>query len=179
MPFHSTIRVSDIHEDAGHTLVHFLYSGEYETINSPLDEGISDIQREYQRSVLVYQASRTYEIPGLEAFAKQHIERLGEDMSMHEILQTTRDVLSSLPEGETWLPDYVKRSLQRLLKVGQSDFDIQELCTSFDQDHHFTNTLMKMVIEIQQESIRLLSSQNTSNSGESHRRQDEHLDRDE
>lgn len=32
------IELSDIHEDVGHTLVHFLYSGTYETINSPLDQ---------------------------------------------------------------------------------------------------------------------------------------------
>jgi hypothetical protein len=44
----------DIYEIAGHTLVHFLYSGEYETINVPLNEDTSDIAREYKRSIFIY-----------------------------------------------------------------------------------------------------------------------------
>lgn len=174
-----TIIAPGIHEDVGHTLVHFLCSAEYETINSPLEEGISDIQREYQRSVLVYQASRAYDIAGLEILAKRNIERLGEDMSMLDILQATRDVLLSLPKDETWLPDYVKRNLQQLLKAGRSDFDYHKFCIMFDQDHHFNTMLMEMLIEIQQESIRLLSSHNISEKGKSHRREDDHGNRDE
>ena len=74
--------MSDVHEDVGHTFVHFLYSGDYETLNWPLDESTSDIAREYKRSILVYQASRIYYLPDLEALAKQKIEQLGEEVSV-------------------------------------------------------------------------------------------------
>ena len=51
--------MSDVEEDIRHTVVYFLYIGGYETVGSPLDEGISDLAREYKRSVLVYYALRT------------------------------------------------------------------------------------------------------------------------
>jgi len=53
-PQDTYVTLSDIHGDVGHTLVHFLYSGTYETINSPLEKNISYLEREYQRSVLIY-----------------------------------------------------------------------------------------------------------------------------
>ncbi|KAL2866156.1 uncharacterized protein BJX67DRAFT_388823 [Aspergillus lucknowensis] len=134
---YSNITLSDVHEDVGHTFVRFLYSGDYETLNSPLDESTADIAREYKRSVLVYQASRMYSLPDLEVLAKQKIEQLGEEVSILYILQTTRDVFSSLPDGKTWLPSYIKRNLQRILKPGRSAIN-----------HHFDNTVMKMMLEM-------------------------------
>jgi hypothetical protein len=52
--------MSNVDEDVGHTVVHFLYTGGYETVSSPLDESILDLAREYKRSVLVYHALRTW-----------------------------------------------------------------------------------------------------------------------
>ncbi len=107
---YSYITLPDIHEDVGHTFVHFLYSGYYETINSSLGEGTPSVAREYKRSVLVYQASRTYQLPALEAFARDYIERLGEELSITDILRITREVFSKLPDDETWLPNYIERT---------------------------------------------------------------------
>jgi hypothetical protein len=92
------IDISNIHEDAGHTFGHFLYSGSYETINSTLEEGESGITREYRQAVLAYQASRAYKLPTLEALAKRYMELFSEAMSTPEILQITREVFSELPE---------------------------------------------------------------------------------
>lgn len=54
----SQVVLDDIDEDVGHTLVHFLYSGSYETIGAALAEG-THVEREYRRSLSVCQASRT------------------------------------------------------------------------------------------------------------------------
>lgn len=144
----------DIHEDAGHTFVHFLHSGTYETINSPLEEGTSDITREYKKSVLVYQASRTYDLSDLEVMAKEKLERLGENMPIREILEATRDVFSSLSTDETWLLGYLERRLQRFCQFGRPDLGV--LYDVLGQDHRFDNTIMKIMLEIL--STRLLSS---------------------
>lgn len=91
--------------------MHFLYSGNYETINSPLDGDKFYVAREYRRNVLVYHTSRAYKIAPLEALAKKHIEHFGEEMSMFDSLRTIAEVFSKLPEDETWLPIYIKRNL--------------------------------------------------------------------
>jgi hypothetical protein len=129
-------------------LVHFLYTGKYETICSQLDIDTSDLAKEYRKSLLVYQASRTYGLTDLEALAKYYVEHLGEEMSTHDILRITRDVFSKLPEGETWLPSYIEKALKCLLKPGNSEFDLDDVYKTLGHDHHFDNTVMKMMVQI-------------------------------
>jgi len=121
-PPNTYITLSDIHGDVGHTLVHFLYSGTYETINSPLDENISYIEREYRRSVLVYHASRMYNITDLEILARKYIEHFDEAISTFEILRSIGEIFPKLPEDEVWLPSYVKKVLRRSFVSGNSRF---------------------------------------------------------
>ncbi|KAJ5794830.1 hypothetical protein N7457_001429 [Penicillium paradoxum] len=173
----TTIELPDLDEDCGHTLVHFLYSGQYETINSPLEEWASDIEREYQRGLRIYQASRTYDIVDLEALAIRNIEQLGEELSILEILRATRDVYSSLPEGETWLPNYIESNLQLFLNTRQSDYDLNELYTVLGTNHQFDNAVMKALVGIL--ASRLIDRGNTSQNGQSRCQEDRYDNEDE
>ncbi|KAJ5303237.1 hypothetical protein N7476_010036 [Penicillium atrosanguineum] len=147
--------MSNVDEDVGHTVVHFLYTGGYETVSSPLDEGTSDLAREYKRSVLVYHASRTWGLSDLEILAKQKMQQLDEEIPVLEMLRVMRDVFSSLPAGETWLPGYIEGNLQRSLKPEDPGLGLHEFYNILGQDHQFDIAVMKMILEIL--SIRLLS----------------------
>ena len=150
--------MSNVDEDVGHTVVHFLYTGGYETVSSPLDETASDLAREYKRSVLVYHASRSWGLTDLEVLAQQNMQHLDEELPVLEILRVTRDVFSSLPTGETWLPGYIQGSLQRLLKPNDAGLGLREFYDIIGQDHKFDNAVMKMILEIL--SIRIFSMKN-------------------
>ncbi|KAJ5589666.1 hypothetical protein N7450_003638 [Penicillium hetheringtonii] len=147
--------MSDIDEDVGHTVVHFLHTGGYETVNSPLEEGRSDLAREYKRSVLVYHASRIWSLGDLEVLSRQKMQHLDEELPVLEILRIMRGVFSSLPADETWLPDYIQENLQRSLRPNDPRLGLQEFYDVIGQDHHFDNAVMKMIIEIL--SIRIFS----------------------
>lgn len=145
--------MSNVDEDIGHTVVHFLYTGGYETVSSPLDEGTSDLAREYKRSVLVYHASRTWGLTDLENLAKQKMQHLDEEVPILEMLRVMRDVFSSLPADENWLPGYIQGNLQRLLKPDDPGLGLCEFYNILGQDHQFDNAVMKMILKIL--SIRL------------------------
>ncbi|KAJ5967185.1 hypothetical protein N7501_003433 [Penicillium viridicatum] len=136
--------MSGVSEDAGHTLVHFLYTGSYET----LEEDTLDLAREYKTSVLVYHASRNWGLTGLEVLAQQKMQHLDKELPILEILQVTRDVFSSLPEGETWLAGYIQGNLQRLVKPHDPEFGLRGFYDIIGQDHRFDNAVMKMIFEI-------------------------------
>ncbi|KAJ5922739.1 hypothetical protein N7516_010442 [Penicillium verrucosum] len=136
--------MSGVSEDAGHTLVHFLYTGGYET----LDEDTLDLAREYKTSVLVYHASRNWGLTGLEVLAQQKMQHLDKELPILEILRVTRDVFSSLPEGETWLPGYIQGNLQRLVKPHDPELGLRGFYDIIGQDHRFDNAVMKMIFEI-------------------------------
>lgn len=140
--------MSNVDEDIGHTVVHFLYTGGYETVSSPLGEGTSDLAREYKRSVLVYHASRTWGLTNLEVLAQQKMQHLDEELPILEILRVVRGVFSSLPPGEAWLPGYIQGNLQHLLKPNDPGLGLREFYDIIGQDHEFDNAVMKMVLEI-------------------------------
>jgi hypothetical protein len=125
-----------------------LYSGSYETINSPLEEGEPGITREYRRAVLAYQASRAYKLPALEALAKRYMEVFSEAMATPEILQITREVFSKLPEDETWFSNHIRSSLEQWLAPRESTSNFDSLYKVLGQDHSFDNVVTKMMLEI-------------------------------
>ncbi|KAJ5761448.1 hypothetical protein N7533_003487 [Penicillium manginii] len=144
----STFILSHVDEDVGHTVVHFLYTGGYETVSSPLSGCPSDLAREYKRSVLVYHASRTWGLTDLEVLAQQKMQHFDNELSIIEILRVMRDVFSSLPAGETWLPSYIQENLQRQLKPNDPGLGLREFYDIIGQDHQFDNAVMKLIIEI-------------------------------
>ncbi|KAJ5322368.1 hypothetical protein N7452_010657 [Penicillium brevicompactum] len=121
----SQVRLPEVAEDIGHTLVHFLYTGTYETINSPLDATVSLVEREYERSVMVYHANFHIRHP---AFDKK--------------------IFSKLPEDEVWLPDYLKGVLQQSFASNNSRFDFDHMPGVFDDHDSFNSALMRSVIKI-------------------------------
>ena len=138
----------DVDEDVGHTVVHFLYTGGYQTVRSSLDKGTTDLAREYKRSILVYHASRAWGLADLEILAKQNMQHLDEDLPVLEILRVVRDVFSSLPVDEPWLPGYIQGILQRLLKPEDPGFGLCEFYDILGRDHRFDNAVMKTILEI-------------------------------
>ena len=128
--------------------MHFLHSGRYETINSALEHGTSVVEREYKRSVLVYQASKTYKLPALEDLARKYIEYFDGELSLLSMLRIIREVFSKLPQDETWLPSYLKKNLQRSFESSKSGFNFDEIYSAVGQDHCFDNALMKIMLEI-------------------------------
>lgn len=151
-----TITLSDVDEDVGHTFVHFLYSGSYETLNSALDQGTSCVAREYRRSILVYKAARLYDLPGLEVLARKYIEQFGESLPLFDILRATRDAFSRLPKDESWLPSYIKRNLQQSFMSDRSIFKRDEIYSVLGEDHDFDKAVMRMIVDIYSTDLQLL-----------------------
>lgn len=156
-PFFNTITLHDVHEDAGHSLVHFLYTGGYQTTKSSLGKGISDIAREYRKSVFVYEASRKYGIADLEHRAHQYIQHFGDKLSLAEILRETNDIFPRDPEDETWFSNYIGGELQRILGRSEISCSLDELYQGLGQNDRFDNIVLKMVVEILHVRLRSMS----------------------
>ncbi|KAL3475084.1 hypothetical protein BJX99DRAFT_259700 [Aspergillus californicus] len=146
--FPPTIRLDDIDEDIGHTVVHFLYTGQYETLSYAPDKDSSSLALEYRRSVQVYHAARTYGLHGLEHRAIKYIKSFGESMSIFEVLRVAQTVFSRLPEDDVWFRDYLQQSLQTALVHDGNLFKKDELHAAFRGDPVLYEAVMKMMVDI-------------------------------
>ncbi|KAJ5798550.1 uncharacterized protein N7503_007846 [Penicillium pulvis] len=115
-----------ISPDIGHTVVHFLYTGKWQTIDCGLSRGKTYTEREYQRCVQVYHASMKYDLSELKVMAEKYIAHFGNEFSAMELLRLTTEVFSEFPEDEFWLPNYVTNTLQEIVGGVNSKVNIRD-----------------------------------------------------
>ncbi|KAL4788951.1 hypothetical protein BDV19DRAFT_395512 [Aspergillus venezuelensis] len=136
------IVLGDVNEDIGHTLIHFLYTGQYETLNSGYN-----LAREYQRCALAYETARRYGLLGLEAVARKHIEHFGALVHLQDVLETARVICQHLPSDETWFKDYLKESLASSFNKDRNSFR-EELNTVIGQGTSSDRTILQLSVDI-------------------------------
>ncbi|GKZ86841.1 hypothetical protein AnigIFM56816_002771 [Aspergillus niger] len=113
-----------IEPQCAHTFIHYLYTGQYEALKTPLSipRSADDVPtilntrdgEEFQRAAYVYQAAVRYEIPGLLSMAQHFMARFAERLSIDGILRAIRRVYGSLlskHSGRMWLKDFVRDQL--------------------------------------------------------------------
>ncbi|PLN81876.1 hypothetical protein BDW42DRAFT_168037 [Aspergillus taichungensis] len=163
-PYSTEICLSDIDKDIGHTLVHFLYEGCYETLQVPVEDSTHGVRLEFQRALQVYYAADVYEIHGLGALAKRYIEKLGDVLSISTILQAVRKVHSRLPPNETWLHNYLHAKLQGAFDADEDIFSRDEFYQGLGDENVCTQTVMKMVVKIYAGAVSSLRARGTESS---------------
>ena len=112
-----TIWLSKLDQDIGYTLVHYLYTGAYQTLKQRNILGSAERTTEYRRSVLVYCAARSYRLDGLVTHAKRTIGRFDERLS---ILDIAREAYPKLLGDEIWFPDYLKMKIEAAFEVDET-----------------------------------------------------------
>jgi hypothetical protein len=146
-------------EDIGHTLVHYLYTGTYQTLK--LRGGSDDAGRitEYRISVLAYCAARMYGLNGLNRFAKDNIERLGKGIPIFDFLDVTREAYPKLPEDETWFSDHLKKRIKSAFEANGNLFKQSGLVDRIGKVSAFDKALLKIIVEVYNERIAGLISE--------------------
>ncbi|CAI7659774.1 unnamed protein product [Penicillium bialowiezense] len=141
----------DIHGAAGHTVVHFLYTGTYETIDSPVDGGYWHVtfeEQEFQKNVYVYQASRSCNIPDLTKLALEHIGEHSRGVPTPEILHWTAKIFPNLPKDERGLQSFVGEViLRRSAKIGHLKPGVDSPSLILDKNNPFRKALSGYFID--------------------------------
>jgi hypothetical protein len=105
------ISLPGVNADTGHTVVHYLYTGTYQTLEPKADTDTTQSQFAFKQALLTYMAAVTYSLRGLEELAKKQIEEHGAAMEMVAILETIRKDFSRL-ESRGWFHGYLQDKAQ-------------------------------------------------------------------
>ncbi|KAI4153968.1 MAG: hypothetical protein LQ340_001962 [Diploschistes diacapsis] len=115
----STVELPEVCEDAGHTLVHYLYTGTYETLQSKDTE---DKTAELRRNAHLYGIATKYDLTGLKLLAQTEIEKTQGVVAIIDFLNIAKDVFQILLEKDDWFTLHVKAEIERALEVDESLF---------------------------------------------------------
>ncbi|KAK2600239.1 hypothetical protein QQS21_005035 [Conoideocrella luteorostrata] len=111
----SVLRLKSISPEAGHVLVHHLFTGTYQCLKplglSPCDKIIA----EYTTSIQVYIAAREHDLDTLIDQAKDEIARLGATLDLTAIFRAVKSAYPSPRTDDAWFISYLKTRSKVLL----------------------------------------------------------------
>ncbi|OJJ78837.1 uncharacterized protein ASPGLDRAFT_30334 [Aspergillus glaucus CBS 516.65] len=107
-------------EDIAHTLVHYLYTGEYQTLEVKGEKPRHE--REYRRSVIVYCVAVSFGMHDLACKATRYIEHFGGTVNIYQILGTAVLVYGKMPK-DNWYCKYLESKMTAAFAKDQNFFE--------------------------------------------------------
>ena len=142
-------------EDIGHTMVHWLYTGEYQTIQNPSLQGKMKRENEYRLAVHTYCAALNYAFPGLELHARRQMEMQENAVDTGRILAIAGEVFPkyegiNVPAG---YQDYLRDKMASAVKSKEQIFQRHELVKALGKVPEFDmfvleNTMLLFLLQM-------------------------------
>jgi hypothetical protein len=156
----NSILLPDVDKSIGHALVHYLYTGTYQTLDDLNCSPAEQTHSEFKTAVLAYATAKKHELHGLEELAKDRIEHFGAEIDIHDVVETIKDDYSKLLGDSTWFLDYLKQKARAAFEVDHTVFTKVDFFGRID-DAALTKVLAKCVMELYEEKVtRMLDAGN-------------------
>jgi hypothetical protein len=148
-----TIELPEVDEDIGHTLVHYLLTGAYQTLQPQDDLDTPNSTTEYQRSILVYCTARRYGLDTLTDHARRNMGLFDKRLTIFEILDIARDMYSKFTEDEIWFPNYLKTKVEAAYEADETVFTQERFLDYIGEATVFNKALVKIMVRIYTDKI--------------------------
>jgi hypothetical protein len=117
-----TLYLPGVSAATGHTLVHYLYTGTYQTLEAEEEDAVARAYTKFKQAFLTFVLASAYELHDLERLAKEQIKRHGSQMALVEVLETVRKEFSKI--SRCWFHEYLQAR-------AKEEFDLDyTFCTS-------------------------------------------------
>lgn len=156
--FRTRIALPEVNEDVGHTLVHYLYTGTFQKLQS-LEED-DDLTAELKKNVHLYGVAAKYGLAGLKGLALEKIQNNEGLVGIFDILETIKEASMTLLKDNLGLKPYIKRELKAAFESDNTLFGKERFIELFGEAKQFDRILMRIVADIYSEKIAQIS-QNT------------------
>jgi hypothetical protein len=147
------IELPEVDEDIGHTLVHYLLTGAYQTLKPQDDLGTPNSTTEYRRSILVYFTASKYGLDILTDHARRNMELFDKRLTIFEILDVARDTYPKLTEDEIWFLNYLKTKVEAAFEADESIFTQERFLDYIGEATVFNKALVKIMVGIYTDKI--------------------------
>ncbi|XXG96572.1 hypothetical protein Hte_002857 [Hypoxylon texense] len=140
--------VKDIPYGTGHVLIHYLYTGTYQSLKPAGSSSHDKRVAEFKTSMQVHALARECEMRALEELAREEIKRLGRDLPVAQLfdLMTTERYTAD----DIWFRDYIKSVIEPLLE-NPSSSPMNDLPESSRQKVSLPIFLLAAVVDLWRE----------------------------
>ncbi|KAI9651807.1 MAG: hypothetical protein M1829_002437 [Trizodia sp. TS-e1964] len=155
----NNINAPDIHNNLAHTIVHFLVTGNYETL-TPENPSYATAQRneeKYQRELRLYSVARNHGLAGLEELIKIKLETFALTNTLLPLLKPLEEIYLTSLNGDVWLTDYIKSGIRTILSGGNT-LSMKDVIEIYLGSNAELNKLVAItVVEGYEEAIKLIA----------------------
>lgn len=148
-----TIELPEVDEDIGHTLVHYLYTGTYQTLKPHGASGPPNSAMEYRRGILVYCTARLYQLDSLVEHAIRNMGLFDKQLPIFDILDIITDIYPKLRADEIWLLDYLKAKIEAAYEADETMFAQDQFLNYIGEGTAFNKALVKIMVGIYTDKI--------------------------
>ncbi|KAF9733842.1 hypothetical protein PMIN04_012858 [Paraphaeosphaeria minitans] len=153
VPAGGEISLPTINADTGHTLVHYLYTGAYQTLKSRTSGIAQNPQLALKQALLIYRVSATHMLDGLEQLAKQEIEQHSASMDLKTMLDIIRSELPKKTEPSDWIQAYLKDKTQLAFEKDHTVFADDAFCASLCKKSKLNDYIVRHVVKLLSEKL--------------------------
>ncbi|CAI6226726.1 unnamed protein product [Periconia digitata] len=118
------VNLPDVDESTGHVLVHYLYTGVYQTLEDADSSPEKQSKIGFHRAFLTFAAAVAYNLPGLQQLAMREIRDFGTEMSIFDIIATVDKDFSKLPSGKHQVYEYISEKASSTFEQNLSKLSI-------------------------------------------------------
>ncbi|RSL58361.1 hypothetical protein CEP53_006180 [Fusarium sp. AF-6] len=145
-PDDKPITFSDVTERVGHMILHFLFTGTYETLPQPSDDKTVDPIAAFTEAVQVYHEAVINGLDELTELATVKIVQQGEVKTFSSIVKGLSRVSGVFEGDKTWLIEYLADRAAMAYET-VSEEDISKL-QDIDYDHTLVDILFKANVKL-------------------------------
>ena len=119
-----TINLPDVDVETGHVIVHFLYTGQYQTLPYIEEEsGPSHSRADFKKAISAFIAAKNYKLTALQELARTEVSKCGENIGILQAAHAIgKDTLSALQEDAVWLQDLILKKADQAFENNDEIF---------------------------------------------------------
>jgi hypothetical protein len=140
-----SIILDTVDENIGHTLIHFIYTGRYQILDSGDERNAAT---DFKRSVLAYCAAKLCGIAKLEEYTKGKTEELQKDLSVFDLQRVSEEVLPKLPLRDEWFATGVQKWTRAKLSADGTLLEDERLLDVIGRSTIFDKAVVKSLMEM-------------------------------
>jgi hypothetical protein len=146
------VRLDDVDEDIGHTVMHYLYTGDYQTVKPPSTCELSRRAMEYTRSVLAYRAAVSHGLDGLAEHAMRYMQIFDNDVSIIDTISLGRKIFPGISE-DPWFSEYLTDRITASFQADKGIFQREQFFEGFGESLDFDKFLGKVMAQVYSSKI--------------------------
>ncbi|KAJ0126422.1 Uncharacterized protein HZ326_30474 [Fusarium oxysporum f. sp. albedinis] len=108
------LRLEDVSQNAGHVLVHFLYTGKYQILKVDTPDLRDRLAAQFRTCLQVYLASKTYKLHNLQGLIQIELEQLGQKVAIPDLIAVAEEIYSGAHQVDLWFQSFIHSCLSRM-----------------------------------------------------------------